>query len=148
MEVLQRKNDIEHIKTVMEELNRRNILYETSIIFGIPGQTVTSFENTIKFIEENGCKKFRAFPLRLPQNSKMKEKAMELKIKESQSRYDLYSLQFVTESHSFTYSDWEKMYSIANKYNKKKSLSESSDKAVISIIDKAVYRCGKSYSLQ
>jgi radical SAM superfamily enzyme YgiQ (UPF0313 family) len=139
MEILQRKNDIEHIKAVMEELNRRNIHYETSIIFGIPGQTVASFEDTIKFIEEHGCKEFRAFPLRLPRNSKMKEKAKELKIKESQSQYDLPSLQFVTESYSFTYLDWEKMYSIANKYNKKKYISEDSDKAVIPIMDKVVY---------
>jgi len=139
MNILQRKNDIEQIKTIMKELNRRNIHYETTIIFGIPGQTVASFEDTIKFIEEHGCKEFRAFPLRLPQNSKMKEKAKELKIKESQSRYDLYSLQFVTESYSFTYSDWEKMYCIANKYNKKKSLCESLNKTVIPIIDKAVY---------
>jgi len=139
MEVLGRKNDIEHIKTMMEELNRRNIRYEITIIFGIPGQTVASFEDTIKFIEENGCKEFRAFPLRLPQNSKMKERTKELKIKESQSRDELYSLQVVTESYSFTYSDWEKMYSIANKYNKKKTINERSDKAVVPIIDKAVY---------
>jgi len=139
MEVLQRKNNIEHIKTVMEELNSRNIKYEITIIFGIPGQTVTSFKDTIKFIENHGCEKFRAFPLRLPQNSKMKEKAEELKIKESQSQDELYSLQIVTESYSFTYSDWEEMYSIANKHNKDKFVSETWGKAVVPIIGKVVY---------
>jgi radical SAM superfamily enzyme YgiQ (UPF0313 family) len=68
MNILQRKNNIEHIEAVMTELNRLNINYELSIIFGIPGQTVTSFKRTIDFIEKNGCKKFRAFPLSLPHN--------------------------------------------------------------------------------
>jgi uncharacterized protein with von Willebrand factor type A (vWA) domain len=139
MDVLGRKNDIKHIKEIMKELNIRRIQYEISIIFGIPGQTVASFEDTISFIEENKCGEFRAFPLRLPHNSKMKERKEELKIKETQSPYDPYSLMLVTESYSFTYYDWEKMYSIANKNNKKRDVRKRSTIPVVPIIDKAVY---------
>jgi radical SAM superfamily enzyme YgiQ (UPF0313 family) len=82
MNTLNRINDIEQIKSIMEELNRLKIKYEISIIFGIPGQTIDSFQRTIKFVEENGCIEYKGVPLRLPQNSKMKKNAAELKIKE------------------------------------------------------------------
>ncbi|MDR0871973.1 MAG: radical SAM protein [Prevotellaceae bacterium] len=116
MKILNRKNNLEQVKSVMKELKERDIIYEISIIFGIPSQTVETFKKTIEFIEENGCKKFCAFPLRLPQNSKMAEQRKELKIKEIQDKS--FSLNFVNESYSFSNSDWETMYQIADDYAK------------------------------
>jgi radical SAM superfamily enzyme YgiQ (UPF0313 family) len=75
MRILARKNDLDHIKKVMAELNEQEITYEISIIYGIPGQTADTFKKTIRFIVGNGCKKFRAFPLRLPYNSEMRKQA-------------------------------------------------------------------------
>jgi coproporphyrinogen III oxidase-like Fe-S oxidoreductase len=121
MKVLKRKNNIEHIKSIMKELNRLNIQYENSIIFGIPGQTIDSFQSTIKFIEENGCNNYRCFPLRLPQNSEMKKNAVELKIKEEYSSFDAFPIKYVTESYSFTRLDWEIMYSFANAKKEKEN---------------------------
>jgi radical SAM superfamily enzyme YgiQ (UPF0313 family) len=115
MKVLRRENNIEHIKSVMKELNHLNIQYIISIIFGIPGQTYESFLNTIRFLDENGCKKYFAYPLRLPQNSKIKENMVKLKIKEEYHQFDAYPIKIVTESYSFTRIDWEMMYSIADK---------------------------------
>jgi uncharacterized protein with von Willebrand factor type A (vWA) domain/radical SAM superfamily enzyme YgiQ (UPF0313 family) len=139
MEVLNRKNDIAHITSIMKELNTRKINYEISIIFGIPGQTIESFKDTIAFIEENGCKKFRAFPLRLPQNSKMKKDAEKLKIKETQSQYDFPTLKLVTESYSFNYSDWEKMYSLVGASVKDAQVYDYLPQTIISILDKSAY---------
>jgi len=115
MEILKRNNDIEHIKYILQIFNNQNINYEISIIFGIPGQTFETFQNTIRFLEENGCKKYTAYPLRLPQNSIMKKEASKLKIKEDYSKFDSYPIKFVTESYSFDRLEWEMMYSIANK---------------------------------
>jgi hypothetical protein len=115
MEVLNRNNNIEHIKYVMQIFNNLNINYEISIIFGIPGQTFETFQNTIKILEENGCKKYAAYPLRLPQNSRMKKDASKFKIKEDYSKFDSYPIKFVTESYSFDRHEWEMMFSIANK---------------------------------
>ena len=125
MKTLNRINNIEQIKLIMKELNRLKIRYEISIIFGIPGQTVDSFQRTIKFVEENGCKEYKGFPLRLPQNSKMKKNAVELEIKEELSSFDAYPIKVVTESYSFKRLDWEIMYSFAhtktNKENDKQA---------------------------
>ena len=115
MEVLKRKNDIAQVEIVMQELNKRGIDYEISIIFGIPQQTVKSFEETIEFIKKNGCKKFKAFPLRLPQNSEMMKKRNELRIKEIEDKH--FSLKYVNESISFSSSDWETMNKIAECYS-------------------------------
>ncbi|GHT39579.1 hypothetical protein FACS189437_03340 [Bacteroidia bacterium] len=108
MKILKRENDIAQLQSVMQQLNERKINYEISIIFGIPGQTVDSFQETITFIEENGCNKFCAFPLQLPKNSKMRERINELQIKELQGEH--FSLKFVSECNSFNQSEWEKMY--------------------------------------
>jgi hypothetical protein len=124
MKTINRTNDIEQIKLIMEELNRLDIKYEISIIFGIPGQTIDSFQRTIKFVEENGCKEYKGFPLRLPQNSKMKKNADKLKIKEEFSPFDAYPIKFVTESFSFTRLDWEIMYSLANKKMNKENVEQ------------------------
>jgi hypothetical protein len=110
MDRLNRKNDIEHVKSIMQQLNEKEINYSISIIFGIPGQTIKSYGETIKFIEDNGCHKFCAFPLQLPKNSKMRERINELQIKELQGEH--FSLKFVVESNSFNQSEWEKMYII------------------------------------
>jgi CRISPR/Cas system CMR subunit Cmr6 (Cas7 group RAMP superfamily) len=125
MNTLNRINDIEQIKSIMEELNHLNIKYEISIIFGIPGQTIDSFQKTIKFVEENGCNEYKGYPLRLPQNSKMKKNAAELKIKEELSSFDAYPIKFVTESYSFTRLDWEIMYSFAYTKENKEDVKQA-----------------------
>lgn len=134
MEVLRRKNDIEHIKSVMKTLNRLNIQYEISIIFGIPGQTFKSFLKTISFLEENGCKKYYAYPLRLPYNSIIKQNMEKLKIKEEYHQFDIYSIKFVTESYSFNRNEWEMMYSIAKKTENENSLQAPIPKEFVPIM--------------
>jgi radical SAM superfamily enzyme YgiQ (UPF0313 family) len=111
MKILNRKNDIHHVKTVMKQLNDAKIKYSISIIFGIPHQTVESFCQTIGFIEENNCYDFHAYPLQLPKNSKMREKIDELKIEEFQD--EQFSSQFVKSCISFNHSEWKTMSDIA-----------------------------------
>jgi radical SAM superfamily enzyme YgiQ (UPF0313 family) len=101
----------------MKQINDAEINYSISIIFGIPGQTVDSFKQTIEFIKENGCKEFHAYPLQLPKNSKMRERIEELGIKEFQGEH--FSLQFVSECNSFTKSEWKKMYGIIESHENK-----------------------------
>jgi tRNA A37 methylthiotransferase MiaB len=111
MEVLKRKNNVEQVESVMQKLQEKGIDYEVSIIFGIPGQTIKSFVETIEFIKKNGCEKFKAFPLRLPQNSEMMKNRNEWGIKEIEDKH--FSLKYVNESNSFNNSDWEIMFGIA-----------------------------------
>jgi radical SAM superfamily enzyme YgiQ (UPF0313 family) len=114
MEMLCRKNNISHIKKVMRKLNENGIKYSISIIYGIPGQTVDTLQQTIDFIEENGCHKICAYPLRLPKNSKMRKRKDELQIQEIPD--EPFSLSLVCQCFSFSQADWEKMYTLVERY--------------------------------
>jgi len=112
MQIIGRINNLDIVKTVMKTLNQYNIYYEISLIYGIPGQTYKSFLETIQFVKANGCENIRAFPLRIPKNSKMEIEKYELRIKESKLNYGIYH---VTSSFSFNKDDYEKMQKISKK---------------------------------
>lgn len=107
MKALNRINDLEEIKNVMRKLNQYKINYSISLIFGIPGQTVDTFDETIDFIQKNGCKKYVAFPLQIPKNSELSRKKTEYKIEENKGKS--FSSSFVNKSYSFSKADWENM---------------------------------------
>jgi tRNA A37 methylthiotransferase MiaB len=110
MEVIDRKNNLEVIRATMGELNKRGIDYELSVIYGIPGQTVASFLETIEFVVENGCEKIAAYPLRIPKNSKMDKMKRELGVQEAPLDFNIFHTK---ASFSFT----EKDYRVMSKFS-------------------------------
>jgi radical SAM superfamily enzyme YgiQ (UPF0313 family) len=107
MKAINRINDLGKIENVIWKLNQYRIDYLISIIFGIPGQTVDSFDQTIEFIKKNGCTKYIAFPLQIPKNSELCRKKDEYEIEEKEG--ESFSLSFVNKSYSFSKTDWESM---------------------------------------
>jgi len=107
MKSINRVNNLDSVKRVMSKLNQKEIDYSVSIIYGIPGQTIDSFDETINFIKDNGCVKFSAFPLQIPKNSAIHRNKERNQVKEHSGQS--FSLSFVKESYSFTESDWEQM---------------------------------------
>lgn len=97
MEKIGRVNDMKKVEFALNELNKRQISYEVSIIYAIPGQTIDSFIDTIEFLKINGCKKIRAFPLQIPENFKEERKK---NVGDLQS--DCYKIESVANSSSFT----------------------------------------------
>ena len=114
MIVIGRYNNMKIIVSTMSRLNLLKVNYKVSLIFGIPGQTVKSFEETIEFVRSNGCDKISAFPLRLPLNSDMEKHKKDLEVKETILKYNIYQ---VTESYSFNNKDYERMEKLSNKLN-------------------------------
>lgn len=92
-----RDNNMEKVEWALNGLNKRQISYEVSIIYAIPGQTIDSFIDTIEFLKINGCKKIRAFPLQIPENFKEERKK---NVGDLQS--DCYKIESVANSSSFT----------------------------------------------
>jgi hypothetical protein len=111
MEVIDRKNNIELIRKKLHELNHLGIDYEVSIIYAIPGQTLTSFIDTIEFLRVNQCEKIMAYPLQIPLNS-----PLESKIKEYQITFteDDFYVKSVASSLSFTKEERADMDQIAS----------------------------------
>ncbi len=110
MKQIGRKNLMKKVRCCMKELNKRQISYEVSIIYAIPGQTIDSFIDTIEFLKINGCKKIRAFPLQIPNNYKNKDSVGELQA-------DIYNVESVANSCSFTKFDRGCMDIIAEHLN-------------------------------
>jgi len=58
MDVIGRKNDLHHIRKIMKLLLKNRVNIEISIIYGIPGQTLVLFMETIEFALKINAKKY------------------------------------------------------------------------------------------
>lgn len=110
--IIGRSNDLEIVKRIMSLLNSRGINYEISLIYGIPGQTYTSFSESVDFIINNGCDNIRAFPLRIPKNSLMEKHRVALGVNEENIDFNV---DHITSSFSFDSTDYEKMQQLAKR---------------------------------
>jgi radical SAM superfamily enzyme YgiQ (UPF0313 family) len=117
LEIIERKNELAKVKTVMQQLNDLGIHYEISLIYGLPKQTVSSLEDSIAFCQKNGCQSIVVFPLMLYPGTKLYDQKVNYQIKES-TEGD-YSIPYVVESDSFTYQEWQQMKEIADSLPKK-----------------------------
>lgn len=109
--VIKRHNSIEKIEKVMRLLNERNINYEMSIIYGLPNQTVESFQQTINFLQKNGCQNLAAYPLMLLKGTELFAEKEKWNFREKIT--DDFNIPVVVSSNSFNESDWLLMQNIA-----------------------------------
>jgi len=112
MSTIKRENNLSTVIAVMALLNEHRINYEVSLIYGIPGQTYESFFQTVEFVIQNGCENIRAFPLRIPKNSKMEQEKGELGVGETTLEFNV---DQVTSSYSFDEKDYSKMQELAQR---------------------------------
>jgi len=111
-ENINRKNNLEQIDNAFNHLRERNISYEVSVIYGLPGQTIDSFKRSIEYIQNKGCKTIKAYPLMLLRGTELYHEKKKWDIKEELTGE--FSIPVVTSSNSFSRDDWEKMNEIAN----------------------------------
>lgn len=109
--LINRKNNPSKIKAVMRELNKRNISYEVSLIYGLPTQTINSFKRSISFVIENGCKNIVAFPLMLLKGTELFQQKEKYSLVEE--NIGDYNIPLVTRSNTFSKNDWFEMKNIA-----------------------------------
>nr|WP_230391681.1 MULTISPECIES: radical SAM protein [unclassified Oceanispirochaeta] len=83
-----------------------HVPFEISIIYGLPGQTLQSFEDTIARIQSVTRNPIRAFPLMLLPGTRLYLEKEKWQFKEE---VDEYGITYVIESNSMTTSDWMKM---------------------------------------
>lgn len=116
---INRINNLKKIQAVFAELQKRDIESEISLIFGLPGQTVSTFEESIRFCKTLGASIIHAFPLMLLRGTPLYDKKDAYGLVESTEHVSAIidrvqqDIPHVVESHSFTYQDWRKMVLIA-----------------------------------
>jgi radical SAM superfamily enzyme YgiQ (UPF0313 family) len=110
-QAVKRKNNMKKVAQSMERLQKRGIDYEVSLIYGLPLQTLASFQESIDFVLHHGQAPILAFPLMLLKGTELYEKRHEYGfIENTQGNY---KIPIVTASNSFSESDWLKMEEIA-----------------------------------
>lgn len=110
--LINRKNNPQKIKAIMQKLNERGISYEISLIYGLPNQTLDSFKESIEFVYENGCTNITAFPLMLLKGTELYQQKDQFGFKEQESGE--YNIPVVIQSNSFSEREWYQMETIAS----------------------------------
>jgi radical SAM superfamily enzyme YgiQ (UPF0313 family) len=107
-----RVNAHDKIRDAMRALDRGKVPYEVSLIYGLPGQTVQSFAESVLFLQDNGCSNIVAFPLMLLRGTELFAQKEKWGYKERPE--GRFGIPVVYESASFTESEWFLMKDIAD----------------------------------
>jgi len=103
-----RTNNMKKVNDVLEKINRTQMDYEVSLIFGLPEQTIESFIETVDWCLKKNIPVIKAFPLMLLRGTDIEQRKDEWNLIES-----THSMPTVIQSNTFSYSDWLKMYRIS-----------------------------------
>ena len=83
---IQRPNCIKRVEEVITRLKELDILFEVSLIFGLPLQTLESFKQSVNFCLDHEVPVVRAWPLMIlrgtPMNTDQVRKAYQLRDRE------------------------------------------------------------------
>ncbi|MDP2386570.1 MAG: radical SAM protein [Bacteroidota bacterium] len=110
-EVIERKNNTKTIEEQLEVLNKRNISFEVSLIYGLPNQTLDSFKRSIEFVQNKGCKKITAWPLMLLKGTPLFFERDKWNLKEEV--IGDFDIPVVTSSATFNKDEWFEMEEVA-----------------------------------
>jgi radical SAM superfamily enzyme YgiQ (UPF0313 family) len=105
-DIINRRNDINNIEKVIRTLNKKKIKYETSLIYGLPEQSLSTFQKTISHLQSMGCEKIKKYPLMLLKGTKLYNEKEKWGLKE---RIFEDNIPIVVESNSFSEEEWNKM---------------------------------------
>lgn len=128
--LIQRPNNMKKVEDILQEVNKRNIPVEVSLIFGLPGQSVQSFRESIDFCKRLQVPTIYAYPLMLLRGTPLYYKKRELNLIESSDIQLDYipriqrGIPHVIASDTFTFTEWKDMAKIAmelDEYNQRMS---------------------------
>lgn len=108
MKAVRRMNNLPKVERAIEQLQRRGVPFEVSLIYGLPNQTLASFRETVRWCQERGVPVIRAFPLMLLRGTGLDRERDRWSLVESVG-----PIPVVVESDSFTPADWDQMRLLA-----------------------------------
>jgi radical SAM superfamily enzyme YgiQ (UPF0313 family) len=102
---------VNHLGKVIEgirKLHERGITFEVSIIFGLPEQTLDSFQRTVDFCLRQRVPVLKAFPLMLLRGTSLERERTRWGLEESSE-----PIPSVIRSHTFDEQEWRRMEALA-----------------------------------
>jgi radical SAM superfamily enzyme YgiQ (UPF0313 family) len=116
---IERPTNLKKVTEVIQKCIARGIAIEVSLIFGLPGQTFVSFQESVQYCINLGVPTVHSFPLMLLRGTKMFEQKQALGLIESDEMASVdidrvqHDISHVVASKTFTYEDWRKMSELA-----------------------------------
>jgi radical SAM superfamily enzyme YgiQ (UPF0313 family) len=111
-DAVNRKNNLAQVSQAFFEMNQMGLSYEVSMIYGLPFQTVDSFKQSLKFLEDRDVPIVRCFPLMLHRGTKLDQERDAYDLQELVE--PVYGINLVSSSDTFTYDEWLEMNLLAN----------------------------------
>lgn len=109
---IERGNNMNKVDKSIALIQQWQQPFEVSLIYGLPGQTVSSFKASIDYLQQRGVEIIKAFPLMLLEGTKLAEDKEKYLIVEGV--IDDGGIPHVVESLSFTRNEWQMMHTLAN----------------------------------
>lgn len=109
MKAIRRTNHMTKVEAVIAELHRRKIQFEVSLIYGLPEQTLASFQASVDWCIERRVPTIQAFPLMLLRGTAMERERARWELVENND-----AIPLVVRSNTFTPSDWLEMQRVAD----------------------------------
>lgn len=108
MAAVQRINDLRKVEAVIEKLHTREIPFEVTLIYGLPTQTLASFERSVRWCQDRGVEVLKAFPLMLLRGTGLDRDRARWELIESDD-----AIPVVVQSSTFSREEWAQMHTIA-----------------------------------
>ena len=108
MKAAARMNRLDRVESAIEALHRRGVPFEVSLIYGLPTQTLASFQETVGWCRDRGVPVIRAFPLMLLRGTQLDRDRARWGLLESDD-----VIPVVVGSDSFGRAEWEEMRALA-----------------------------------
>ena len=107
-EAVNRPNHIQKVDEAIAGLHRREIHFEVSLIFGLPIQTLTSFEQSVKYCLKRQIPVIKAFPLMLLRGTPLEQQREQWNLVESDD-----PIPMVVASDSYDRADQRRMSALS-----------------------------------
>lgn len=105
---IHRPNNLKKVDQTLTKVRHYGIAHEVSLIFGLPLQTLTSFEESVQWCLEREVPVIKAFPLLLLRGTELERNRQQWGLTDNGS-----SMPMVFKSTSFSLSDWKNMARIS-----------------------------------
>ena len=109
---VERANNMNKVAKSIILLHQWQQSFEVSLIYGLPGQTLGSFIESIDYLQERDVTIIKAFPLMLLEGTKLADDKDKFQINEEV--IDDSDIPHVVSCHSFTKGEWLQMHYLAS----------------------------------
>ena len=119
--IIERGNSMNRVDKNISLLHKWQQSFEVSLIYGLPGQTLASFMESINYLRERSVDIIKAFPLMLLEGTKLADDRFKFNITEE--IIDESDIPHVVSCNSFNKSEWLRMHSLANQLSQYKEVA-------------------------